>query len=172
VTPTDHTRTDSSIVKAQIGRAAREPWRVAARCSFGYPAAIVSQPRLNDGTLFPTYAWLTCPWLTRRAAADESCGSAARWADAAAEDATLADRLRAADEALRAARAAEGNGTDECAAVGIAGQRDPLGVKCVHAHVALALVGIDDPIGLDLLERGRECPDRYCDRYSVERDGG
>ncbi len=63
-------------------------------------------------------------------------------------------------------------GTDACAAVGLAGQRDPLGVKCVHAHVALALVGIDDPIGLELLERGRECPDRYCDRFSAGKDGG
>ena len=172
MTAADHTRADSAIVNAQIGRVARGPWRVAARCSFGYPAAIASPPRLDDGTLFPTYAWLTCPWLAERAAADESAGAAARWADATATDAVLADRLRAADGALRASRAVEGGGTDECATVGLAGQRDPLGVKCVHAHAALALVGIDDPIGLELLERGRECPDRYCDRFKAGKDGG
>ena len=147
-------------MNAQIARPARAPWRVAARCSFGYPVAIVSPSRLDDGTLFPNYAWLTCPWLADRAATEESSGSAARWAAAAATDTELADRLRAADAALRAARAAEGGGTDACAEVGLAGQRDPLGVKCVHAHVALALVGIDDPIGLELLERGRGVPDR------------
>jgi hypothetical protein len=115
---------------------------------------------------------LTCPWLAQRAAAEESDGGAARWAAAAARDDALAARLRAADDAVRAARASEGGEVDECANVGLAGQRDPLGVKCVHAHVALALVGIDDPIGTHLLERGRECPDRYCARFAETKEGG
>ena len=53
----------------------------------------------------------------------------------------------------------------ECVSVGIAGQRDPLGVKCLHAHLALALVGVDDPIGIHLLGEGDPvCPDRRCAR--------
>jgi hypothetical protein len=38
-------------------------------------------------------------------------------------------------------------------------------VKCLHAHLALALVGIDDPIGRALLGQGdTDCPDERCAR--------
>jgi hypothetical protein len=40
-----------------------------------------------------------------------------------------------------------------------------LGVKCLHAHIALTLVGVDDPIGSALLGEGEaDCPDRRCAR--------
>ena len=154
---------ETAIVSAQIGRAPRQPWRVAARCRYDYPTVIVSPSRLSDQALFPTYAWLTCPWLTQAMSSAESAGSTAAWARRAANDTTLATALAHADGQLRLARAAESGGEDACAAVGLAGQRDPLGVKCLHAHAALTLIGIDDPIGN--AERGkieRDCPDRRC----------
>jgi hypothetical protein len=142
---------EAALVSAQLARAPREPWRIAVRCAHGYPSAIVSPSRLADGTPFPAYAWLTCPHLLEALSAAESAGVTARWGERAAADEQLAARLVAADAAVRAARAAESGGEDTCASVGVAGQRDPLGVKCLHAHVALALVGIDDPIGAEEL---------------------
>lgn len=84
-------------------------------------------------------------------------------------DDALRSRLLQAERALREMRAAESGGADECTTVGIAGQRDSLAVKCLHAHMALALVGIDDPIGLQLLGEGDTvCLDRRCARLTPE----
>ena len=154
---------EAALVSAQLGRVPRGPWWVAARCAYGYPSVIVSPSRLADGTPFPAYAWLTCPHLLETLAAEESAGAAASWAQRAATDAQLAAALVAADGAVRAARVRESGREDACAEVGIAGQRDPLGVKCVHAHVALALVGIDDPIGTEELGKIEPtCSDVRC----------
>lgn len=139
---------------------------MGVRCVFGYPSVIVSPSLLADATPFPNYAWLTCPWLVERLGERESAGETARWAQFAREDAMLAGRLADVDAAVREARSAESGGIDACSDVGIAGQRDPLGVKCLHAHVALALVGMDDPIGHSLLGKiGTACADERCARF-------
>lgn len=154
---------DAVRVAAQLGRVPRDPWRVAVRCAWDRPAVIVSPSTLADGTPFPNLAWLTCPWLSELVAAEESAGGAAAFALRAAEEPAFAARLIAADATVRALRAAESGGVDVCASVGIAGQRDPLGVKCLHAHVALALLGLDDPVGEDVLSRvQRWCDDDRC----------
>jgi hypothetical protein len=152
----------AAVVAAQIGRTPRDPWRVAHTCSYGYPTVIVSPSRLEDGTPFPSFAWLTCPWIAARASLAESDGAAARWGRAAHDDADLAARLAALDATVRAARKQESAGVDACESVGLAGQRDPLGVKCLHAHAALALLGYDDPIGTTLLAESAECEDGRC----------
>jgi hypothetical protein len=91
------------------------------------------------------------------------------WALRAVADENLGTRLKETDSAVRALRTAESDGVDACSSVGIAGQRDPLGVKCLHAHVALALVGVDDPIGGALLgEFDPDCPDRRCARLTSD----
>jgi hypothetical protein len=154
---------EATLVARQLDRAPRQPWRVASRCRFGRPTAIVSPSLLSDGTPFPTYAWLTCPHLADEVAALESGGDVAAWAARAASDASLAAALRAVDARVRELRAAESGGVDACSSVGVAGQRDPLGVKCLHAHVALVLVGAGDPIGEALLADVRaECDDDRC----------
>jgi len=164
---------EAALVSAQLRREPRTPWRTAARCAWGFPTAIVSPSRLDDGTPFPTYAWLTCPFVAEHVAAEESAGATAAWAERAATDPELARALRAADTALRTARARESGGEDACAAVGLGGQRDPLGVKCLHAHAALALAGIADPIGEELLgniEGGPACPDDRCSRLTADAE--
>jgi len=154
---------DSALVAAQIGRSPRPPFRVAALCRFGRPTVIVSPSRLEDGTPFPTFAWLVCPHLGEGVSAMESGGAAARFSARAASDESLAGALRALDARVRDLRAAESGGVDACPGVGIGGQRDPLGVKCLHVHVALALLGEDDPIGREVLATGRrECEDDRC----------
>jgi len=161
-------RAEATLVGLQLGRVPRGPWRVAARCGFGRPAVIVSPSRLADGTPFPTYAWLTCPWLAERVGAEESAGGAAAFALRATTDPALAAALCVADQRVRQLRAAESRGTDACASVGLAGQRDPLGVKCLHAHVALVLVGVADPVGEELLGKiERTCPDDRCAPLAV-----
>lgn len=158
---------DTAVLVGQLGREPRDPWRTECRCSFGFPTVIVSPPVLADGSRFPSYAWLSCPWLAQAASAEESHGALRQWSARLDENEVLRNRLLAADHSLRQARAACFKGEDPCESVGLAGQRDPLAVKCLHAHVALAVLGLDDPIGLELLSSiERECPDERCRRYS------
>jgi uncharacterized protein len=159
---------EAAVVAAQLGRAPREPWRVASRCRFGWPTAIVSPAVLADATPFPTFAWLTCPHLAEQVAARESAGDIARFAARAANDASFAAALLAVDARVRELRAEESGGVDACGAVGVAGQRDPLGVKCLHAHVALSLVGAGDVIGDTILATiAHECRDDRCARLGA-----
>jgi len=142
---------DRAVVERQLGRPPRGDWRVAVRCPDGRPMVILVPPALNGGVPFPTALWLTCPRLSRAVADSESMGGSARWAGALRTDPRLAGRALAADAAYRALRASIASGPDPCAEVGIAGQADPLAVKCLHARVAAALYGIDDPVGVGVL---------------------
>jgi uncharacterized protein len=154
---------DAALVARQIGRIPREPWRIVVRCQWGRPNVIASPSRLADGTPFPTLYWLTCPWLIESAGALESEGLLAEWTDRAASDATLAAGLGATHAALAERRAEESGGVDACAGVGVAGQAGTSRVKCLHAHVALTLAGIEDPVGAETIALlGIACENDAC----------
>lgn len=144
---------DQDVVALQLGRPPRGSWDVAARCDQGLPSVIAVAPLLEDGTPFPTTFWLTCPRLVAEVGGLESSGEHREWALRATDDPGLAMLMLEADAAYRAARTRAGGGVDPCARVGVAGQADPLTVKCLHARVAAALGGIDDPVGRAVLER-------------------
>jgi hypothetical protein len=160
------TRSDAEVVEFQLRRPPRGRWRVVARCPRDFPTAIAVAPAIGGGVLFPTTFWLTCPLLVEGVHALESAGEHAAWSRRAKVERALAEEMRAADAAYRAARASEGAGIDPCAGVGVAGQRDPLQVKCLHARLAAYLGGVGDPIGEALLARlqtvMRECDGTRC----------
>jgi len=154
---------DADTVWFQLGRPPREPWRVARRCSYGFPTVIATPSRLATGEPFPTTYYLTCPHLVQAISTLESAGEVERWASRLAAEPALAARMQAADAAYRNARATMSEGGDACAGVGIAGQRDARATKCLHAHVAASLAGIDDPVGHGVMATLEpECPDRRC----------
>jgi hypothetical protein len=160
---------DADILALQLGRPPRGRWRVVSRCAFGRPRVIAMASRLEDGAPFPTAFWLTCPHLSEAVAALESAGATAEWTLRIAADTRLATAALSADAAYRAARAAEGGGGDACPDVGVAGQADPLVVKCLHARLAARLAGIDDPVGEGVIAEleagpGTECGDDRCGR--------
>ena len=142
---------DVRVVESQLGRPPRGSWRVAARCPSGQPLVIAVSPRLGDGSPFPTALWLTCPRLSALVSDRESAGAAARWSAQLRSEPLLAKRALAADAEYRVLRASLAVGEDPCPAVGMAGQADPLAVKCLHARVAAALCGIEDPVGIGVL---------------------
>lgn len=158
---------DSAAVAWQLGRVPRGAWRVGARCSHGYPITIVTAPVTDAGEPFPTLCYLTCPYLTEEVSRLESGGFGQTVRSMVASSESLASRLLDADDSYRKARAIEGGGVDPTPDVGIAGQRDPLAVKCLHAHVAAYLTGFADPIGeVVMLDRPAECRDRRCEEGS------
>jgi uncharacterized protein len=155
--------TDSELVRAQIGRAPRQPWRVAVRCPHGHPRVIASPSRLADGTPFPTTFWLTCPLLIGAVGREESAGGVAAWEARLRTEPALAARAREAEDAYREARTAESGGEDACAGDGVAGVRRPGAVKCLHARVAGYLAGTGDPIGEAVAAKApRVCDDDRC----------
>ncbi|MEX2586382.1 MAG: DUF501 domain-containing protein [Actinomycetota bacterium] len=136
------TEQDQLDVAAQLGRPPRGSWAVAKRCACGKPQVIQTQPRLGDGTPFPTMWWLTCRKLSSRIGGLESSG----WM------ATLNERLsrdeRFHQELARSTRryVSRRDAIDRLGATGHPGG-GPDHIKCLHAHVAHQLVTGDNPAG-------------------------
>jgi hypothetical protein len=135
---------DRAVVSRQLGREPRAFRRVAARCPWGAPAVTEQEPYDSDGAPFPTTYYLTCPHLVAAVSRIEASGGVERWSEAAADGGDLRQDLeRATSEqaAIRTRLAAGRTGRDGGASLGwgIAGSRNPLQLKCLHAHVAYAL---------------------------------
>jgi hypothetical protein len=139
-------------------------------CKYGFPQVLVSPSKLDDGELFAQWAWLTCPFLCKSIARVEDKGACEQWTEELKKRSKSAQQLHDIDARLRQLRAAEAtDGIDHCAKTGLAGSADPLKVKCIHAHVAYFLTGLNDPIGKQYLsEHSRTCADRRCLRHSQE----
>jgi len=161
---------DARIVERQIGRPPREPWRASSRCVYGYPQLIASPAVLDDGTPFPTVFWLTCPHLVECSSKLESRGELSRWQERIDSDPHFAAQLQEATDAFARLRTSETPAAVECEDLGIAGQRDPSGAKCIHARVAVTLEGVPDPIGRAAIAAcGSVCGDMRC--IALEPEG-
>lgn len=142
------TPTDETVVAAQLGRPARGVIGIAYRCPCGKAAVVATEPRLPDGSPFPTTYYLTCPHAVAAASRLESTGRMAELTDRLGTDAGLAARYRTAHESYLVDRAAlGGDQVPEIAQVSAGGMPDR--VKCLHALAAHALAagpGVN-PIG-------------------------
>ena len=103
------------------------------------------EPYAPDGEPFPTTYYLTCKHLVAAISRLEAAGGVERWTARVAADDDLRDDLdRATAEqiAIRRALADGRKGADdgESLGSGIGGSRNPIALKCLHAHVAFALV--------------------------------
>ncbi|WP_225734981.1 DUF501 domain-containing protein [Pseudoclavibacter endophyticus] len=125
-----------AVVSLQLGRPARGVLGIAARCACGNPTVVVTAPRLDDGTPFPTLFYLTHPAATIAMSRLEAEGLMADWQSRLAEDEALAAAYRRAHNAYVAQRDAIER-VDEIAGVSAGGM--PTRVKCLHALAAHAL---------------------------------
>jgi hypothetical protein len=120
---------------------------VARRCACGLPQIIETDPRLDDGTPFPTFWWLTCRTLGSSLGRLEASGFMAELNERLAADPTMASELASCTERYVARRdAIEPLGASQHPGGG------PDHVKCLHAHVAHHLVTGDNPVGAAALE--------------------
>lgn len=151
MTSSPPTQTDLDTVTLQLGRPVRGVRAVAARCGNGHPSVVETEPRLPDGTPFPTLYYLTCPRAVAATSTLESVGTMRELTDELAADPELAAAYRAAHESYLARREAVGH-VDEIAGVTAGGMPDR--VKCLHVLVAHSLAagpGVN-PIGDRALE--------------------
>ena len=141
-------RADWEAVAAQLGRPPRALRAVAYRCPCGLPSVVQTQPRLDDGTPFPTLYYLTCRRLGGLVARIEAAGVMQEMTERLATDPVLAQAYRSAHESYLAERdAVQPLGTQ----VSAGGMPDR--VKCLHVHVAHALArgpGVN-PFGDEML---------------------
>ncbi|PZQ45360.1 MAG: DUF501 domain-containing protein [Phenylobacterium zucineum] len=155
------TPADAQSVAAQLGREARGVVGVAWRCPCGKPGVLATEPRLPDGTPFPTTYYLTCPRATSACSTLEAQGLMTEMNDRLAADSDLATAYAAAHEAYLADRAALGS-VPEIEGVSAGGM--PTRVKCPHVLAAHALAvgpGVN-PLGDETLARLGEFWARPC----------
>jgi hypothetical protein len=128
------TQADRDAVAAQLGRRPRGVRAVAHRCPCGLPTVVRTNPRLEDGTPFPTLYYLTCSRLCSQIGSIEGAGRMREMTERLAGDPELAAAYRRAHESYLAERdALEPLGTQ----VSAGGMPDR--VKCLHVHVGHAL---------------------------------
>jgi hypothetical protein len=144
------TQADLDAVHAQLGRVPRGVVAVAHRCACGHPDVLTTEPRLPDGTPFPTTFYATCPRLTGAISTLEASGVMKEMTARLAEDPDLAQRYAVAHEDYLARRAVLGSVAE---IEGISAGGMPTRVKCLHVLVAHSLAvgpGIN-PLGDEAL---------------------
>lgn len=138
--------TDLAVLRAQLGRPARGVVGIAARCVCGNPTVAATAPRLEDGTPFPTFYYLSHPAATAAMSTLEATQVMRTLGDELAHDPELADAYRRAHEAYLGDRSGFGE-VEEIDGISAGGM--PTRVKCLHALAAHALAagpGVN-PIG-------------------------
>lgn len=128
--------TDLAAVSAQLGRPARGVRAIAHWCPCGLPDVVETEPRLPDGTPFPTTYYLTCPRATGAVSTLESEGMMRNMSARLAADPDLAAAYAQAHQDYLARRERIAH-VPEIAGVSAGGM--PSRVKCLHVLVAHAL---------------------------------
>ena len=143
---------DLAAVEAQLGRPPRGTHAVAHRCPCGLPDVVATEPRLPDGTPFPTTYYLTCPRAASLIGTLEGSGLMREMEDRLRDDDDLAASYAAAHRTSLADRSALGD-VPEIDGVSAGGMPDR--VKCLHvlaAHALAAGPGVN-PLGDEVLDR-------------------
>lgn len=143
---------DEEIISAQLGRPPRSIHGIGHRCPCGNPDVVATEPRLDDGTPFPTTFYLTCPRAASMIGTLESSGLMSEMSERIASDPELAASYQRAHEAYLAFRESLGP-VPEIAGVSAGGM--PHRVKCLHVLAAQSLAqgrGVN-PLGDEVLDR-------------------
>ena len=146
---------DEAAVASQLGRPPRAIHAVRHRCPCGRPDVVTTEPRLPDGTPFPTTYYLTCPRAASLIGTLEGSGVMKEMEARLADDEALAAAYDAAHRAYLADRSAleQETGRSEPEIEGVSAGGMPTRVKCLHvlaAHALAAGPGVN-PLGDEVL---------------------
>src|SRR5215210_7338919 len=143
---------DEAAIAAQLGRPPRAIHDVGHRCPCGNPDVVTTEPRLPDGTPFPTTFYLTCPRAASMIGSLEGSGLMVEMTDRLRVEPELATAYAAAHHRYLEARDALGH-VEEIAGISAGGMPDR--VKCLHvlAGQALAQGNGVNPLGDEVLDR-------------------
>ncbi len=152
---------DKQIVAEQLGREPRGVAGVAWRCPCGHPGVIATEPRLPNGSPFPTTYYLTCPRAVAACSRLEANGVMAEMTARLETDEDLAEHYRAAHQAYLRDRNSLGE-VPELEGISAGGM--PTRVKCLHAllgHTLGAGPGVN-PLGDETVRAVGEFWKRGC----------
>jgi uncharacterized protein len=127
---------DLAAVRDQLGRVPRGVAAVAHRCPCGLPDVLLTEPRLPDGTPFPTTYYVTCPRLTGAVSTLETSGMMREMTGRLGSDPGLASAYSAAHADYLRRRRELG---DVAEIDGISAGGMPARVKCLHVLVGHSL---------------------------------
>jgi uncharacterized protein len=142
---------DLAAVQQQLGRVPRGVAGVAHRCPCGSPDVLRTDPRLPDGTPFPTTYYVTCPRLTGAISTLETSGMMRGMTHRLSSDSELADGYLAAHQDYLRRRGELGE-VEEIDGVSAGGM--PTRVKCLHVLIGHSLAvgpGVN-PLGDEALQ--------------------
>jgi hypothetical protein len=143
---------DEAVIEAQLGRPPRSVHAIGHRCPCGNPDVVATEPRLEDGTPFPTTFYLTCPRAASMIGTLEASGLMKEMTERLERDEDLAATYRRAHEAYLSFRDAIAD-VPEIRGVSAGGM--PTRVKCLHVLAGQALAqgrGVN-PLGDEVLDR-------------------
>jgi hypothetical protein len=152
-----------AVLSAQLGRPARGHPAVVHRCGFGLPTVARVDPRLEDGTPFPTVFWLTCPLLRSAVGRLEADHAMVGLNQRLETEPELAAAYAAGSERYIAFRDELGDPLPGSPSAG----GMPGYIKCLHVHAAHHLATGDNPIGAWTIEHATPMP---CPQPCVPRD--
>ena len=141
---------DEAAVQAQLGREPRAIHAIGHRCPCGNPDVVTTEPRLPNGTPFPTTYYLTCPRAASMIGTLEGSGLMKEMEARLGEDDGLAASYAAAHRSYLADRCRAGRRTRDR---GHLRRRHADRVKCLHvlaAHALAAGPGVN-PLGDEVL---------------------
>ncbi len=144
---------DVTAIEAQLGREPRAIHAIGHRCPCGSPDVVTTEPRLPNGTPFPTTFYLTCPRAASRIGTLEGSGLMKEMQDRLADDPELAAAYRAAHERYLEFRATiTEEPVPEIEGISAGGMPDR--VKCLHvlAGQSLAMGRGVNPLGDEVLD--------------------
>lgn len=127
---------DLDLMRQQLGRPMRGVIEIASRCPSGHPNVVKTEPRLPDGTPFPTMFYVTCPRINSALGTLEASGLMNEMSDRLTQDMDLAAAYARAHESYLAEREAIDHvpEIDKISAGGM-----PTRVKCLHVLVGHSL---------------------------------
>jgi len=137
-----HSDEDHETVKLLLGREPRGAFDVVVRDALGGPVVLRNHPLLDDGTPMPTRFWLVGASERLLVSRLESAQGVSR-AETEVDPIEL-ERCHASYSNERDAQIPSDH-TGPRPHGGVGGTR--VGVKCLHAHYANRLSGVDDPVG-------------------------
>ena len=143
---------DEAAIADQLGRRPRSIHDIGHRCPCGNPDVVTTEPRLPDGTPFPTTFYLTCPRAASLIGTLEGDGLMAEMTERLRSDPELAEAYAAAHDRYLQARESIGH-VEEIAGISAGGM--PTRVKCLHVLAGQSLAqgpGVN-PFGDEVLER-------------------
>lgn len=147
---------ERAVISVQLGRPARGRSAIVHRCTYGFPTVIRVDPRLPDGTPFPTVFWQTCPALRSRIGTLEADGAMVGLNQRLESDPDFAAAYEAAHHRYVAFR--DEIGEPLPGDPGAGGM--PRYIKCLHVHAAQYLATGDNVVGEWTVEHARPaaCP--------------